>query len=284
MADYMHPSEWLREAENLSPGVKTKIPHPGCTTSNAMQIEHGEDGFSAYCFKCGAKGWKPHSATTMQDYLDRKAAIEARREAEQHRGIDLPADFSQEMPEVGALWLAKNGFNYQTCVEQHGMGWSEAMQRVIIPCYDFNKKYIGFTARAMYKNQGAKYIERLNSDSYPFIWSTNNLGINIRSICILTEDYLSAIRCSNVCTCMACMGTTVSAAAFKYIRRFATIAIWFDPDSAGRKGSFSIYKKFRTDKQQILIINSEKDPKHHTNRYIKEKLNVRQEIYIRKNA
>lgn len=265
---HLDPGDWLELAEALSPGVKTKVPHKGCTSSSAMIIEHGAEGFSAYCFKCGAKGWKPHGPTSMRQYLERKDAIKARHEAERLRGIDLPEDFSQNMPDVGALWLAKNGFSYLTCIDTHGMGWSEKLQRVVIPLHNIKREYIGFTARAMYKNQGPKYLERIRDKQYPFL-ACHNTGRG--GLLILCEDYLSGLRLSMHADVLPLMGTSIDPSAFAILRRYSAALCWLDSDLAGRKGAAGIRRKY-SHAIKITDTCTEQDPKHLTYQEIRRHL------------
>ena len=250
----------MEQAERLSPGASIKVPHKGCSNSDSLWLQHKEDGFSAFCFKCHRRGWKSHDATSMQDYLDRKAAFKAQEEAKSHRGYSLPTDFSHQLPIRAAVWLASNGFT-PTLSNTYKVGWSELFQRVILPV----NKYVGFTARAVYKNQ-AKYVERLAYNALPYMPS-----IVPSRAAVITEDWMSAAVCSQVCHAYPLLGTTADHLLIAALLEYKHVFVWLDPDKAGQYGTCKLMKNLRlvTD---TTIVKSKHDPKFYSKRDIKEKL------------
>ena len=266
----LQDGDWLQQAQALPPGASVKVPHKGCSSSNSLSIAHTEDGFKCHCFKCHGAGFKPHDATSMTDYLNRKALFQAIEEAKLLKGHSLPVDFSHSLPERAQIWLASNGLK-QSLWLTYNVGWSEKLQRVILPCYGTDACYIGYTARGLYKNQ-TKYIERIkhNEVSY-FRRLRDGYAVTNRERVCIVEDWMSAAVIAQVCDCYPLLGTSASIKFLSELAHYKTVHIWLDPDKAGQYGRTKLFKELRLITDTKIQV-SDKDPKMYSMKDIQRRL------------
>jgi len=192
--------------------------------------------------------------------LKRKEAIyEETKKKQAETDISLPVDFSQNISHKGLAWLGSAGLTINL-LNTYNIGYSKALNRVIIPVY--HNGYRGYIARALENWQKPKYLEK-TQDKYPFY-----IHNNYDCLCVV-EDTLSCIRVGKYCSCISLNGTAVSKQAMKIIQLYKKVIIWLDPDAAGKKGIIKIRSKIF---KPITIIQSEKDPKKHTDDYIKQRI------------
>lgn len=269
-------ADWLSQAEALTPGASIKVPHQGCSTSACMKLSHGLEGFQGYCFKCNAVGFKRHDRSSVTDYLDRKAALQAEDEAKQLRGYAKPVDFSRSLPVPASVWLAMNGLR-PSLWEQLDIGWSEKLQRIILPVW-YKGQYLGFTARGLYKNQ-AKYIERMPQGAVGLFnmhcngTVGNQLVTDYTECVVFTEDWMSAAVVSQVAPAIPLLGTASSTAVLAAALEFKRVFIWLDPDAAGIKGRSELLRNLRP-LLPCKVVQSARDPKFYSAAEIKVKLEV----------
>lgn len=173
----------------------------------------------------------------------------------------------------------------------YGIGYSEYYKRVIIPVLR-DGEVDAFIARSV-TGETPKYIARMrNPDNALFL---SNNGFKDRSEeskavhgafdIVLTEDILSAIRVGRHCKAGAVLGTSLSDAGMHRLpvgqaqtgnslawwepqEINSRIAVWMDPDKAGKKGSSRIASKLRLSGRDVVQIRTDKDPKYLSDRQI----------------
>lgn len=86
---------------------------------------------------------------------------------------------------------------------------------------------------------------------------------------VITEDLLSATKVGGI----AALGTFANDALVTHLMRVGKpVAVWFDPDLAGQRGSGKIIKQLRAYGLAVRNVESQRDPKLHTRDQIKEYL------------
>lgn len=282
---------WLQQAKALPYGGKAKIQCCGSTPS--MIINHNSKGYSGWCFRCspdeGSK-FHPHGELSIKQILARREAVQELSRSP----VVLPRDFTSEIPDTGRVWLLKAGISAQLS-SLYGIGYSEYYRRVIIPVLR-DGELDAFIARSV-TGESPKYIARMrNPDNALFL---SNTGFKDRSEeskavhgafdIVLTEDILSAIRVGRHCASGAVLGTTLSDACIGRIEQGSRpvqqnarqnmawwepqetnlrVAVWLDPDAAGRKGSSRIASRLRLSGRNVVEIRTDKDPKYLSDRQI----------------
>lgn len=88
---------------------------------------------------------------------------------------------------------------------------------------------------------------------------------------VLTEDLLSAFKIGLVGEAWCLMGTHAGPRLIAgLLQRQAPVAIWLDPDEAGRKAAKRVFSQLKAYGIGARVIQSERDPKLHTFDQIKE--------------
>ena len=153
---------------------------------------------------------------------------------------------------------------------EFNVGWSERLQRVILPCSN-DTCYIGYTARGLYKNQ-IKYIERIKHNEVTYFNRLDNDTLRTwLDTCIVVEDWMSAAVISQVADCYPLLGTSASIKILGHLARYTCVYLWLDPDKAGLKGRIALLKELRL-LTRVQIIESSNDPKMYSKKWIQRRL------------
>jgi hypothetical protein len=239
----------------LAVGMKIKVPHIGCSSSAAMKISIHVEGASFYCHKCGGHAFVPCESRSWRDRRARKAEYEAVQLEKSRGGFDLPADFSQKISTAGLSWLGSGGWTADL-ITRYGVGWSEKLNRVVIPLQP-----AGYTARAVFKDQQPKYVDKAPGGA---VWDSQPLQ---PGALVVTEDILSAGRVGKFVQTRALLGTPKRWLPPVGI---APLIIWTDDDAAGQKSRRFLEDNCKWLGIPVLHIVSAKDPKRYNEREIRE--------------
>lgn len=233
-----------------------------------MLVSHSTKGYSAYCFRCGPVGFEAHGVLSIKQVLERRKADEALAQG----GVRMPRDFTVDIPAPARLWLQKAGVTAPTA-EFYGIGYSPSTNRVIIPVWE-DMQQVAVLARAV-DGTKPKYIAAMRSSNEYFTSATEPTEA---ATVVVTEDVLSAIRCGATYRSYALLGTgagpTTIAGLSKRLETVAgaspTVAVWLDPDKAGRSASKKYIRALRLAGWDAHAVLSDRDPKYYSNADIKE--------------
>ena len=261
--------EWLEVAKQLPLGHKRRMRHD-CSESRDLLVSHGEQGYSGWCFRCGKVGFEPHGYSNL-------ARLEELRnlnlQAEETQSNELPTDFTTDIPNKQAVWLYKAGISLHRAAHC-GIGWSDVLQRIVIPIFDTTGRLRYWQARAVMPGQTPKYTNPPVSKTdllYRVCPSDERCG---KSRVVVTEDILSAIRIGKHIPAMSIMGTKTSDSQAAQLSEFEEVTYWLDPDKAGREGAIAGTRKLAL-VTTTSIVESPVDPKHLSDREIREYLNLK---------
>ena len=265
MADWLHADDYLEHAQLLPMNGDKRIGH-WCGEGDVLKIAHTPKGFSAFCFRCGGKGFTPIERQKLSDFdiLKQKEAA-----AELYVKMELPNDFTQDIPTQHALWLYKAGIGVDR-IHASGFGYSERLGRVVLPVYDERGNLVYIQARAtQFPEQQPKYLNIKGAAKDDIIYASKPDNPVLTSTVIITEDILSANRVGEVCDSYSIMGTKLSDGQTLKISAYDHAIWWLDGDDAGitgaRKGSKSLQFHVRSQR----IIRTPKDPKAYSKRWIR---------------
>lgn len=262
---------WLAFAKTLPAGRRTKI--ECCAQDRSLLVSNEERGYRAYCFRCGPRGFVAHgdfSIANLQRRRDELALL-------QYATVRLPKDFTTEIPVNDAVWLYRSGVS--TALAKHyGFGYSPSLRRVVLPIYS-GGALAGFTARSTIGAK-PKYIERMASSDTVFVadpatrlpdadgWDRTS-GPDL----VLTEDILSAVRVGRIAKqAVALLGTSANHEQLASIHGAERIAVWLDPDRAGRVAAYKIERSLSLQGKAVQRIRTDRDPKFFSNREIRRLL------------
>lgn len=237
-------------------------------TKRSMKIQHSDKGCSAYCFKCHAKEFKGHGLRP----LNKLALFKATKEF--CTKVVLPKDFTTEIPPKHAVWLYKAGI-YKDTSELYGIGWSKALQRVILPIYR-NSELIYMQSRAVIPGMKPKYLNKTAAGKANILFeSKDSKHCLTNKIVVVTEDILSAIRTGVYVKSFSLLGTDCTDAVAYILSKYnALVVIWLDPDKAGVVAGPKVLKKLRSIGVNSVIYSGKEDPKYYTNAELMEIINA----------
>jgi len=268
----MADPHWLSTAKTLPAGRSTKI--ECCAADRSLMVSNEAKGYRAYCFRCGPAGFVAHGDFSIDQLKRRRQELEW----QQDRRIKLPFDFTTDIPPSEAVWLYKAGVA-SVIANHYGFGYSPSLRRVILPIYKDGVLH-GYTARSTI-NERPKYIEKVVSPTSTIFvadpglalaWPDDGSAVNVPD-CVLVEDILSAVRVGRwVRTCIALLGTQLPSLSLGSNGERNTVAIWLDPDKAGKAGASRLQRSLVLQGYETKLIRSAKDPKFYSNREIRRLL------------
>lgn len=260
---------WLEVAKKLPRGGKLRMVH-GCDKDKSMIVSHGNEGYNAYCFRCGNVGFEPFGYRTLAELEEIKRIDSDARRIANSKTLTLP-EKSGTMPPEGVLWLAQAGLSQQRA-SRNGIYWSDAIKRVVIPVYSENK-LVYWQARRVLDEPTAKYINPSIDRSDILYKVLPDTQESTTERLVITEDIMSAIRVGKHLPTYSLMGTKTSSAQLTQIIQYNRVSIWLDPDKAGEEGAAKL-RKAASLFTNVDIINSKADPKCLSDKEIRSILNL----------
>lgn len=263
---------WLSTAKTLSAGRRVRI--KCCASDTSMIVSNEVKGYRAYCFRCGPVGFVAHGDFSIDALRRRRSELEWSGT----KTVSLPKDFTTDIPPSEAVWLYRAGIS-TVIAKQYGFGYSPSIRRIILPVYK-DGVLQAYTARSTI-GERPKYIERstngyaLFSSIPTYTLPTEEVsGSLAEQVHVFTEDILSAVRVGRVSgQSYALMGTTADHGQLQQILKgVSRIAIWLDPDKAGRTGRRKLARSLALLGYEPKIIKSNKDPKYYSSREIRRML------------
>jgi hypothetical protein len=249
--------DYLKFAQSLPEGSHKKYTH-SCGPGECRIVSHKRDGWGWSCFRCGEKGWTPRPAENLSEKLARLARIRSVEDSVLWDAtLPPPAEYEpQAWPLDARVWLYKAGIS-NVEIKQLGIFWNSRLARVVLPVRDEAGKVIYWQARTLDKANPRKYLNpRVDKARLAARYGSG-------PALVLTEDLLSAYRVSRAgFEAWSLLGTKVSDfVATRIIELDKPVAVFLDPDKAGRENAAKIIKALRSYGVGAINIQSEKDPK-----------------------
>ena len=258
---------WEHHTTNLREGRGVRVEHD-CGEGRVLKVTNGDDGYSAWCFRCNDKGFIPHPAPSLSERLAKLARTRA-VEAKVTSTVELPTPAvldPQLWPTAARLWLYKAGFSNDD-IQKSGFYFCPPLNRVVLPVIGVGNVPLYWQARALTPDHVPKYIN-------PFIDKSNvayKCGVGLGDCIVLTEDILSAARVGRVCESWSILGTSLTdGVAAQLAGCGLPIVVMLDPDGAGRKGSTAAARRLRSTGLRVSIAHPHRDPKYLTKQEITE--------------
>lgn len=248
-------SSWLPLAKELQRGQKQRVNHT-CKADRSMIINAGDNGWSAYCFRCGS-GFHPYPTPSLAERLERLAV---QREADDHAksSVVLPSPALHDVtqwPSDASVWLYKAGFPIPE-INKHGWYWSERLHRVILPVKQ-NNVPVFWQGRNVHDDYRPKYLAPEADRSRIAAEYDSSIGM-----LVLTEDILSAAKVSRQFNAWSILGTKLPEPLMhRLVLGRRPVVVWLDPDKAGMDGMNKIVNTLRSFNVQCTGLVSRADPK-----------------------
>lgn len=165
--------------------------------------------------------------------------------------------------------MYKAGISTSRYIEA-GIGWSDSLQRIVIPVYSTDGELLYFQCRAVHKGQLPKYSNPSREKSsllYMAGWGYSKQRV------VVTEDILSCIRVGKHIPAACILGTKTSDEQAGILSQFKHVTYWLDNDDAGHRGARAGTAKLRL-ATHADSIHSQHDPKEYSDREIRQYLGL----------
>lgn len=244
---------------------RSNCPHCSDTKQRFYERDTGS-GTVQYCHNCGYKNFIPTKNRTFKQTVDYIAKYVNSKNEETNivKEIKLPFDFTTQIDTKAKLWLKKYGINDDE-IKTFNFGWSESMQRLILPVFD-SSGLIYYQARTFkpITKDNPKYINirQQGAKNVFFRREVPNDDSKLDSVCIV-EDILSAIKVGRVVRSLALLGSYFPDALNPLYRRASKILIWLDDDKyvTAVKQARKINTLFNV---PVKVIRTPLDPKEYS--------------------
>ena len=259
------------------PGKSKSLSVQYCKYSGTKEEYQGMSGYLYHCFRCGMKGFRVEGESTPEDIISNKRSRSAMDVSYATKNdLQLPADFSNELPEQAWLWLQKYGI---TAEEAHAynFGYSYFYDRLIMPVYDSRshreRKLIYWQGRNLGKAtaEKPKYINA-KQERLDIFFRVGEEGIEAKkSKIVLVEDIISAIKVGRQHPCIALLTTSMPNEFIQSLSSYDEVILWLDYDKKAKMIRDVLkFQSFGIKARRVLTV---KDPKAYSDEEIKELLN-----------
>lgn len=266
---YQH-SDWYAAIRDMPLGTRLRMPHDGCSTSDALLVTKSEKGCSAFCFRCKASEFVGAPPESLSQKLERQSNQKAAaKEMRSSKALPTPKDTDVSgWPLEARIWLYKAGLNNNDIVEA-GIYLHPSSSRVVIPVFD-GDTLVYWQARG-FDPEAPKYLNPSVVDRTALVanWYGSERCL------VLTEDWLSGYRVHRatgfqVYSLLGTYLTDIIAAQIVYNR--VPVAVWLDGDKPGQDAARKIVAKLNALNHPVKNIVTERDPKLYSDTEIREVL------------
>ncbi len=222
-------------------GSRTRLDCPNCgwgTNTKAAIVNHNPKYYSIYCNACNLLETESKGNLTLKELSELK---QMNAEAYTPCKVQLPLDFTFEIPYEGRQWLYQTGLS-PTRWQALGIGWSDTTKRVILPVYNKEMKLVWLQQRAVFLGQKPKYIQPKQAKEVTY----TNFNPSIARVAVIVEDIASAMRINEIpilCDGHSIMGTSLSLPQINVLCQYWKVLVWFDPDKPGQTAAKKAIKK-----------------------------------------
>lgn len=256
--------DWLEAAQGLREGGRDRINHD-CGDGTPLLVSHNRDDYSAYCFRCGIPGYHKKPDESWQDRLARLTR-ERNQDDTLRESVSLPTPTNFNVstwPRDAQVWLFKAGLGYPE-IQDLGAYYHDPTGRVILPVFD-GSDLIYWQARDASWRRSSKRPKYINpSVDKQFLVARYGRGRPL----VLCEDVLSAYRIGQITEAWSLLGTTLHDKVSARIDPGTDVAVWMDPDRAGRRASREIIRVLTAQGINAVRVYTRADPKQLSRREI----------------
>lgn len=245
---------WLPQAQELALGQSRRTNHV-CGPGRTLRVDHKDEGWGAWCWRCNDKGWHPKPQPSLAERLARlKEKRDTDTAAESDPRPPMPAIWSPvDWPLQARVWLYRAGLS-NDAIRSAGIYYTPRLDRVVLPIIVGDK--LAYWQARGFDPERPKYLNpKVDKDGLAARYGS-------QGPVVLTEDILSAIRVGEVAEGWSILGTSLSDTLAVQLRELnRPVAIWLDPDAAGRKARAKTLRALSLVGIEPRIIRTDKDPK-----------------------
>lgn len=202
------------------------LKHTSCDRCGSSDARALYKGGSSFCFSCRSGNRSSISPYIFDEALSNSLSSELNE-------TKLPSDISFNYPEHCLAWV----FNYGVSIDElikNKVYWSEEKQQLIFTFWNGDECLL-WQARNFGTSEWAKrvkYYTKGKPDNILPIYGQSHRDVDRRSLLVLVEDCLSAIKISRQCLSMPVLGSDLSQAKLTRLSRVLEasggIVVWLD--------------------------------------------------------
>lgn len=245
--------DWLTLAEELSVGHTRRIDCE-CGTGKSAIISNTDMDYHIHCFRCGLHKNSRKKNLKLKINGDEITCV----------SMELPKQYSTTLNQSSIVYLWEKGI-YPSLAKKYKLGWSEKLQRLIIPVY-LRNELLAVMARDVTGLMRRKVLNSVGRKDTLFY--SKSAECWTREI-VLVEDAFSCMKVGEVKPCWSLNGTALTAEVVTKLLQMKRVTVWLDPDGPGRRAAIKIKKRLGS-LVPVRIIQSERDPKYYTIKEIEE--------------
>lgn len=268
-------------------GDQTHINHCKPGKGNAkLYIKRVENGAIAFCHHCGERGYASNrileagsNATTrslLAHSTDYPVGVDSKPDETSGvltRGMRgnvtknicvLPRDAVNRVARWSnadaKVWILKYGIPAHV-VDAAGVCWSDFISSIIFPRY-LDGELVAYQTRRFPPDDGPKYLTRGDSNS-PYDALRGPVG---GDTCVLVEDYVSALKVSQIVPACPLGGTMIRDSQMRHLLKdYSRFIIMLDNDNWQVKmNQVKLAKRLGTYSSKVFVLSVTKDPKEYT--------------------
>jgi hypothetical protein len=260
---------WRDIARELPVNGSTQIECPeNCGSGEKLSVNNSIKSYWCNCYRCGFTDTEFKGKQTLAEL---QKIEELNKQAEEiDLPMELPNDYTKEIPLEGRLWLYKAGIT-ESVWRKYSIGYSAKLERVVLPVFDSEGKLVWYQCRALQHGQKPKYIQPSRDRSGVMFYAGHDSSIRKRAIVV--EDILSAIRVGEHIATYSLLGTKITTEQATELGKYETVTTWMDPDFAGRQGAYKIRRSLSL-LTNVSNIVTDKDPKELSNKELLKWINL----------
>lgn len=237
-----------------------------CPECRKLGRDNSKDNLATYrdghqwCFSCGY--YVPAS-------LEHRIRSTITRPDKGPRKVELPFDASINIPANVMVRLGTWGLD-EHLVKKHRFLWSETKRRLIMPVYGPDGELLMYQERSWDIGLPKYLTNGLSSDILHILYPEGEE--DDRSVVILTEDLVSAIKVSQYKPAMPLWGSDIPLKTIKRLAsQFHVVGVWLDPDM-----KLKAVKDVLRISQYVpaFFVHSNLDPKFYSKDSIKEHIDI----------
>lgn len=237
-----------------------------------------DDG-SEFCFSCGYTLRSHNSAPNLKFMAKKLYQHSVLSHADALRGL---GELTFQLPPKAQDWLDKYGITQLEQI-QHGIQWSESKQYLILPITNEHGYVVGTNSR--YFGDNPKHPKYVNSNSNAHIFKVVAPVRPSISAFVLVEDLLSAIKVGRHCSALCLTGTHLPDDLFLRVLshcsvRHESVVVWLDANMHQKSVLYA--KRFSQYLPAVPLIETDRDPKEHTDKEIVDLLSRATQVLPRR--
>ena len=231
-------------------------------------------GWKYYCHGCHEKGVRFTRELSPSEWKAwQSASTQVVQEHTSVYKVELPHGFTRDIPAIGLAWLYKYDLSDEE-IGYYGFGYSPRLNRVILPVYRGND-LVYWQGRNLGEvtDRNPKYMNVKALGRRDIYFEAPGIPERLTNACVVVEDIISSVKVGRQLDCFGLLYAYVPDDLIRQLSSaYEKVILWLDPDKFMRM--MKQVTRYRTLGMNVVMVQSNHDPKFYTDDEISEKLEV----------